>query len=211
MRHLRRSFFLIVFMSLALILPTSAQSPGSGGVFPPPQWATDDIFAIVAVASGANVRTAPSVETGLIIGVIEIGERFRVRGYVDEQDWWLLEVNGQLGWVSYDGILVTNAEDTAALDGPLSLTPAQQASLDAQVTLARNQVASTVNLNIRQGPSTRNARIGLLPFGARANIMGRTPFGTWLLIEYNGTIGWVSTQFVVLPFGLPLDAIPIAQ
>lgn len=208
MRLLRRS--LIALILSMLILPVAAQTPGSGGVFPPPQWATEEIFAIVAVPR-ANVRTAPSVETGLITRVITIGQRYAVRGFVDEQDWWLLEIGGELGWVSFDGILVTNNDRTSALDGPLSLTAAQEASIDAQIQLAQTQVAATANVNIRQGPSIRTARIGLLPFNDRANIVGRNAFGTWLLIDYRGVLGWVSAPLVVLPFGLPLDAIPVAQ
>lgn len=178
-------------------------------VFPAPQYATGDIFAIVAVQR-ANVRNAPSVEEGesVVVNVIKIGERYPVVGYTQEQDWWLLEINGEQAWVSYDGILVTNAEAAANLDGPRFPTDEQIANVNAQVAFANATVSVTANLNIRQGPSTGFPILRTIPAEDRVFLQGRNRFATWFLVNYRGTLGWVSSQYVALPQGTLLDSIP---
>ncbi|WP_177176376.1 peptidoglycan-binding protein [Piscibacillus halophilus] len=53
----------------------------------------------------------------------------------------------------------------------------------------------TDNLNFREGPSTNYDRITTIPNGSEIDIIGEHESG-WLNIQYNGTKGWVSGDYV---------------
>lgn len=64
---------------------------------------------------------------------------------------------------------------------------------DTGVTLAPRSV-----MNIRVRPSTRVATVGQLPWGAEAQLIGRTIEAGedhWYLIRYAGIIGWIDASF----------------
>jgi uncharacterized protein YraI len=46
-----------------------------------------------------------------------------------------------------------------------------------------------------------------MPFGASAEIIGRNSTSTWIQVDYNGTIAWVSSGFVNLP--VPVGDLPL--
>lgn len=55
------------------------------------------------------------------------------------------------------------------------------------------------NLNIRSGPSTDYEIIGKAPKDAIVRIMGyMDAIDDWLLIDYDGTVGWVSSEYLAL-------------
>ena len=55
------------------------------------------------------------------------------------------------------------------------------------------------NLNIRSGPSTDYEIIGKAPKDAIVTIMGyMDAIDDWLLIDYDGTVGWVSSEYLAL-------------
>ena len=54
-------------------------------------------------------------------------------------------------------------------------------------------VTTTHGLNLRDGPA--RSRIGSIPEGATLTAMARTP--GWLNVEYDGTLGWISADYVV--------------
>lgn len=56
-------------------------------------------------------------------------------------------------------------------------------------------VQATGNVRIRAEPSFGAPKIGLVPWGATAQAMAMTSNGDWLLINYNGIVGWSHSEW----------------
>ena len=54
---------------------------------------------VVVTGGSVNVRSAPSVETGEILGVVKQGREFAYQG-IDNHGWHLIEYQGRNGWIS---------------------------------------------------------------------------------------------------------------
>lgn len=54
---------------------------------------------VVVTGGSVNVRSAPSVETGEILGVVKQGREFAYQG-IDKDGWHLIEYQGRNGWIS---------------------------------------------------------------------------------------------------------------
>ncbi len=70
---------------------------------------------------------------------------------------------------------------------------------------AATTVTATVRafrLNVRTGPSVRNARVARLRFGDMVTVLGRNSLGTWLKVQTAfRLIDWVSERWVRLSMG----------
>lgn len=53
---------------------------------------------------------------------------------------------------------------------------------------------TTTKLNVRQGPSSKYAKIGVLQMGAPVCVIGTS--GDWYKINYNGLVGYVASKYV---------------
>lgn len=58
------------------------------------------------------------------------------------------------------------------------------------------QISTSQQVNVRNGPSTNYAVIGLLDAGQTHDITGKNASGDWWQIAYNGQPGWVLGQLV---------------
>jgi hypothetical protein len=63
-------------------------------------------------------------------------------------------------------------------------------------------------VNVRQGPGTDYAIIGTATQGQRFPITGKNQDGSWWQIDYNGQIGWITSQLVTAQ---DVGAVPVAQ
>jgi uncharacterized protein YraI len=67
----------------------------------------------------------------------------------------------------------------------------------------------TSNVNIRNGPGTNREIVGIFSRGATANILGRNSAGDWLLVDVDGTQGWVFTS--LFDVSCDIDSLPIRE
>jgi len=74
----------------------------------------------------------------------------------------------------------------------LPLADAFAHPLEAQENI---QARATWNLRIRSGPGTDYSRIAGLPADSTVPVLGRNEAATWVLIDYNGTQGWIATAY----------------
>lgn len=146
-----------------------------------------------------NVRAAPN--TGAqIVTKIERGETYPIIGRNADDSWWQISVDGTAGWVFADFIIPAN---TASV-------PVTSTSGGTQdVTGTGLTLTATATINVRSSPSRAGAVLGLLPRGGQAEIIGRNSTGTWIEVDYNGNIGWVSRSFVELP--VPVTDLPVSR
>lgn len=63
-------------------------------------------------------------------------------------------------------------------------------------------------LVVRAGAATNWAAVGGLPAGTTISVIGRSPDGRWLLVEWEGGQGWVSAEYVGLGEGVEAGQLP---
>ena len=68
------------------------------------------------------------------------------------------------------------------------------------------QASSTLNVNVRSGPSTDYPAFGSLAAGTALTVVGRNGTTTWYVVDYNGRQGWVANS--VVQISGPCGALP---
>lgn len=126
-----------------------------------------------------NVRGGPGLSYG-IKAEVKKGERYPITK--EEGDWVQLQLSpGKTGWVVSWLISKTagGADNSSATSGTVTSTDP--------------------DLRIRKGPGTSYEVIGKLPQGAHASVLDKN--SGWVNISYQGTTGWVSSEYVTADSG----------
>ncbi len=164
-----------------------------------------------------NVRSGPSVQNA-VIDQLEPGEVVPVIGRSNaDNDWLLVELESQRGWVAYFVVFVTgNLNALPIVDAPLvdnGTTPivASNAPEDTVASSSTSVTAATFRqANVRSAPSMSSAIIGVLRRGDIVTVIGRSDAqNSWLLVETPAGIGWVA-YFLISLTG-DVDSIPIVE
>lgn len=150
-----------------------------------------------------NVRNLPSVSGSSILTRINRNETYSIVGRTADNAWYQINVNGVVGWVSARFVTTQNAGNVPIVNA----TGSGQGG--GSVTTGLTVTATPYTVNIRQGPGTQFARIARLPAGRNAQLVGRTATNQWFQVNYNGIVGWVAAEFVVLTPGANLNSVSI--
>jgi hypothetical protein len=112
-------------------------------------------------------------------------------------------------WIAFCGLTLTSL----AL---LGASPPHSTQLLVDATVTGTPEGPTIvvpdQVNVRLGPGTNYAKVGVLIAGQEAPALGRSPGGEWIQIAYPGVPGnvaWVYAPFVVLDAGQEL--LPIIE
>ncbi len=185
-------------------LEYSFSQVGGTGQPVPQQTASPAGITATVTAFRLNVRNAPEVSNNVITRISR-GETYSVLGRNAASTWYQVDVNGTPGWISAGFVNIAPAGANVPLAG--AEAPAQTPG-----AASGNQVqARPFNVVIRQGPGTQFSRIGLLPVGQIADVIGRNSNNTWWQINYNGLIGWTSAQFAIIAPNANTGGIPVTQ
>lgn len=132
------------------------------------------------VSSALNVRLDPDSESE------KVGKLYKDCGgtILERKDGWTKIQSGELiGWASDEYLLFGDeAEELASSVG---------------VTVAH--IDSSNGLKIRKEPSTEAGFYGVLPYGDEVEVLSVSEDG-WACIDYEGTDGYVSTEYVTIEF-----------
>ncbi|MFQ3567740.1 MAG: PA14 domain-containing protein [Aggregatilineales bacterium] len=148
-----------------------------------------------------NVRDLPTVTGSQVITRVNRFETYPVLGRTADSAWYFIQVGEQRGWVSARFVNIINGANIPVVDergGSIVATPT-----GPRVT------ATPYTVVIRSGPGTEFNRLGTLPAGQSAQVIGRNANNTWWQINFNGIIGWSSAQFAIIQQGVDVNAIPI--
>lgn len=120
---------------------------------------------VVSCSSTLNVRSEPSTGAA-ILGRISSGTKIDILSGND--NWYNITYNGASGFVSADYVKL---EQAAAM------------------------VRASGGLNLRAGASASESRLGVIPNGARVEVLSAE--NGWSKVVYNGTSGYVSSSYLV--------------
>jgi len=134
-----------------------------------------DMLGILSVdLESINIRSGP---WGNVIGKLFGGKLIKITG--DEGDWYVIDYNGQKGYVLKSNLTTTNKDFKSNFK--------ESGSKKAKVINCEN-----LGLNVRG--SAWGEKIGGLPNGADITVIGED--GDWYKIEYDGKIGYVYKNYV---------------
>lgn len=177
------------------VLPPEGGGAGGGGQ---PTGITATVNTSVL-----NFRSAPS-PTAEILAKLNRGDQYPVTGRSADSAWAQLSVNGVTGWASAQ--YLTFSGDFASVpvvDGGGG-GPGEQPMPPPAVGI-RGMVLG--NLRLREGPSTRYRRIGLMPWGTMVDVLGKDQGHAWYKVNFDGLIGWAYAPWIKLVEG-SFDALP---
>ncbi|HJF32101.1 MAG TPA: N-acetylmuramoyl-L-alanine amidase [Sporosarcina psychrophila] len=125
--------------------------------------------SVVVDASSVHIRSGPGL-TYAVTGSLNRGDQVDVIS--TSGDWYQIQNGNSSGWIA--------SWLTASADEPAETSTA---------------VVSRVNeLNVRSSPSINSAVLGRMAAGNEAAMTGRD--GEWISITFNGTSGWVHTDYI---------------
>jgi uncharacterized protein YraI len=137
-----------------------------------------------------NVRNIPNPCTGGVLTRIALGEVYPIVGKNADTSWLQLNVRGTLGWV--------NARYVSATQ--LHLVPVTDPGTRPICTPTTTATATVIAffLNVRQTPDpVSGVIITRISFGQTYPIIGKNADASWLLLNVNGTPGWVRSRYVI--------------
>ncbi len=172
----------------------------------------------------ANVRVLPALGAD-VRGSVPAGYVFDiVTGRSADGEWFRVDFNGDEGWVNITTLTIIEGDVNALPVADPRTIPyggfeAPRAGLSAATSATVGRLLDF--LRVRAGPSTAYPVLANAPRNAVVPILGRTVGNNWIQINFEGTLGWVSTRYVEIQnsatlLGVPIDGIvadslPISQ
>lgn len=210
-RLLKTALGIVLSLSLALQTNATVRADGNndlndmrGGVaslLNPQNTDSSDIVTATARELNLNLQQEESAESMLVMANVtnvlnvrseasetaeKVGKLYRDCGglILERKDGWTKLQSGNIvGWASDEYLLFGDAALTLANDvGKMIAT------------------INTETLRVRTEPSTEADVYGLLPKGEIAEVLSTDEENGWICIDYNGSDGYVSAEYVNLDF-----------
>lgn len=139
----------------------------------------------VVTGSSVRLRLGPGTNYG-IVGTYNNGTELKISG--SSGNWYEVSINGTYGYMSMDYVKASTSSTTATSTTTTSSAPAPSEILNETGIITGSSV------RMRGGPGTTYAIVGYYNTGTKMKITGKT--GNWYAVEYNGTKGYVSADYI---------------
>ncbi len=150
-----------------------------------PDTPASDLYGVVTTKQGRlNLRKRPDTDAG-ILKRIDPGKVVTVLTYGDK--WCYVDYKGVKGYVMTEFLTFTNEKPE---EKPVPPPVSDEKTQYAQVTTEKG------DLNLRGGKSTGATLLKRIPQNAYVQVL--TYGSTWCYVNYNGTKGFVMTEFLTL-------------
>ena len=144
-------------------------------------------------SDNAYLRTEANPDSS-IIGILNTGDKVEVTSL--DGDYYQVTYNGQERLYIHTEYLDVSAAETTA---PIEAENTESSSGAEQIFASYAVVKSSGGLNLRSGPSLGSGIILTLPNGAAVDVVEAWP--NWTKVNYNGTEGYMKSEFVELHTG----------
>lgn len=215
MRKYLLSFVLTFGVVMGMIVPALAQdaTPTSApeattAPTAAPLTATTDLF--VTSQFRVNVRSGPGLQY-TPIGILAFGDSLDITGQNTDGTWLRVNFNGQEGWVSASVVEVNGAiEGAPVVEAGAGATvvdtaPGAESTAEASGDVT---VRTRFNTNLRSTFSTSGEVLARIPFNTDLVPEGRTNDSNWLMVTFDGQIGWVYAPILFFSSG-EVETLPI--
>ena len=193
---------------------------------------TGDTFHVTADV--LNARTGPGIEYE-IVARLGGGAEYAILDYSPTRNWVLLDLGFTQAWafrhlgevsspvtvVTVPQVTTTNVDPSLGQGGGIvvpvitssSVSLVTETGVDLSVTSTIEEFNSTIGvtrtLRLRFAPTFNSRIVSAIPYDQRATPIGRNAMGTWIQLEYEGTVGWGYFLHVVFPPAIDVRTLPI--
>jgi hypothetical protein len=168
------------------------------------------VRAVVTV-DFANVRIIPAIGAD-VRGSVPAGFVVDANARSSDNEWLRFDYLGEEGWIGVPilSVLEGNIANLPVAD-PRSIPYGGFESPRAGNTTATSAITArlTSGLRLRAGPSTAYPELTSVPYNTIVPVHGRTAGNGWMQISYQGTLGWVTAQWLGFTTAITLDQLPI--
>lgn len=167
---------------------------------------------VVVVNEFANVRVVPAIGAE-VRGTVPAGWVFEiVSARSPDNEWLRVDFNGDEGWVNVATLVVLSGSIASLpVADPRTIPYGGFESPRAGLSNARSNVTArlTSGLRVRAGPSRGYPVLADAPRNSVVPLLGRTSGNSWIQINFDGTLGWVATQYLEILGGASIATLPI--
>ena len=188
-----------------LIQVQSPEPPGNGNGEPPGngngngQPPTTETKWYKVTSTALNVREGPSTDYGSI-GTLQQNDVVKALDYAVANTWIkILRVSdGLTGWSYAAYLMETTPPDNGEPPGNGNGEPPGNGNGEPPTDVEWYRVTATPSLNVREGPSTSNNKIGSLPYGSVVKALEKNTDGSWIKIYYetDDLTGWCYASYL---------------
>jgi uncharacterized protein YgiM (DUF1202 family) len=164
---------------------TDVTGPYPTPIPPPPVGASATVTAYLL-----NVRNTPNPFSGGVVTQIRRGQTYPVIGRNLDTSWVQINVNGLIGWVRSTWVALGNMAGVPVTSN--TTNPSQPGPVNTNATVR------AYFLNVRSGPYFGASVLTLVNQGQTYPVVGRNATSSWVQINVGGTIGWVSSAWVIV-------------
>ncbi len=183
---------------------TPLPRPANAGAFIP---LGDGTVRFVVNRDGVNVRIIPAIGAQLA-GIVNAGYTNVADAISGDGEWLRFEFEGGDAWIGFPTISVYEGDlNSLPVADPRTIPYGGFENPLAGLTsmTSESQARSAFRgVFVRSGPGLGYARLAATTLNAQFATFGRNRSGTWVQINYEGTLGWIATQYLefVTPGGL---------
>lgn len=160
-----------------------------------------------------NVRIAPALGRE-VVGALQRGQVVPANGRSGNGRWYRIDFFGEEGWVEQT-VVVVNGDPNALPLGdppiaPFDLGDGPRAGPSGVFGSATIRLPES-GIRFRAGPSAGYFVINNVPRYEVLSVTGRNINGTWLQVNYRGTLGWIAhlgPKFIEWQSG-SVDSVPV--
>ncbi len=166
---------------------------------------------ILVNRDGVNVRVAPALGAD-VLGFVSAGWTAPANGRSPDNEWVRIDFNGQEGWIGLAVINVFGDLNVLPVADPRTIPYGGFESPRSGSTTATSPITGRLGLSglrLRAGPGTAYPVLANPPRYTVFPLTGRTANNAWLQVNYNGTLGWVTSEWVQIQGGASIISLPI--
>jgi uncharacterized protein YraI len=166
---------------------------------------------ILVNRDGVNVRVAPALGAD-VLGFVQAGWTAPANGRSPDNQWVRIDFNGQEGWIGLAVINVFGDMNILAVADPRTIPYGgfeSPRSGSSSATSGINGRLGLSGLRLRAGPGTAYPVLANPPRYTVFPLLGRTANNAWLQVNFNGTLGWVTSEWVEIQGGASIVSLPI--
>ncbi len=174
--------------------------------------------AIATPQLALRIRSGPGAEY-TALGSVPANVTLPVLGRNAASNWLFIEYEGVRGWIAawlcwITGDLglvpVTDQSGSAGSGGETPSGGSGEVPAGGAETPSGSVTATTqLALRIRSGPSAAYMALGTVPAGVTLPVLGRDAGSNWILIEYQGTRGWIAAWYCTISGDL--SSVPLSN
>ncbi len=169
-------------------------------------------ITILVNRDNVNLRLLPALGAE-VVAFVDAGFTAPADARSPNNEWVRIDFNGSEAWV---GVAVINIfggsiEQLPVRDPrtiPFGGFEAPRAGSSSATSDILGRLAQS-GLRVRAGPSRAYPILANAPRFTVFPLLGRTASNAWLQVNFNGTLGWVATQFVEIQGGRNILELPI--